>query len=145
MTTTNAQRETEITRMLGPGRRRPLILTARERRLVGVRIRKLKREVIPPLLRAMQSPNPDPRDREAYHRANNELDWLLEIALHSAGANGSGSPPRSGGGTRSSASVKRRTFHDDLAPDEVEAGATQPREPATLLGIVSGREEASRS
>ena len=88
MTTTNAQRETEITRMLDRlGRRRPLILTARERSLVGVRIRQLK-EVIPPLLRQMQSPNPDPRDREAYHRANNELGWLLEIALYSAGATG---------------------------------------------------------
>jgi hypothetical protein len=35
--------------------------------------------VIPPLLRAMQSPSPDPSDREDYHRATNELDWLLEI------------------------------------------------------------------
>jgi hypothetical protein len=49
-----------------------------------VRIRELKREVIPPLLRAMQSPNPDPIDRESYHRVTNELDWLLEIVEHSA-------------------------------------------------------------
>jgi hypothetical protein len=82
MTTTNAERETEITRMLDrPWRRRPLMLTPRERRLVGVRIRQLKK-VIPPLLRAMQSQNPHPRDREAYHRATNELDWLLEIAWY---------------------------------------------------------------
>jgi hypothetical protein len=90
MTTTNAERETEITRMLDrPWSPRPLILTPREQRLVGVRIRQLKREVIPPLLRAMQSRNPHPRDREAYHRATNELDWLLEIALYS----GRFSPP----------------------------------------------------
>jgi hypothetical protein len=70
-----------------PGRR-PLMLTPRERHLVAVRIRELNREVIPPLLRAMQSPSPDPRDRENYHRAANELDWLAEILEHSATLDG---------------------------------------------------------
>jgi hypothetical protein len=84
MTATNAQRDTEISRMLDRvPRRRPLILTPEERHLVGVRIRELKREVIPPLLRAMQSPSPHPSDREDYHRATNELDWLFEILRYS--------------------------------------------------------------
>jgi hypothetical protein len=51
---------------------------------VATRLRELKRKVIPPLLRAMQSPNPDLIDRENYQRATNELDWLLEIVQHSA-------------------------------------------------------------
>jgi hypothetical protein len=85
MTATNAQRDTEIRRMLDRvPRRRPLTLTPEERHLVGVRIRELKREVIPPLLRTMQSPCPDLSDRERYHRATNELDWLLEIVEYSA-------------------------------------------------------------
>ncbi len=85
MTARNAQRETEISRRLDRvGRRRPPILTPHERHVVAVRIRELKREVIPPLLRAMQSPNPDASERESYHRATNELDWLLEIVEHSA-------------------------------------------------------------
>jgi hypothetical protein len=78
----------EISRMLDRPGRRPLMLSPRERHLVAVRIRELNREVIPPLLRAMQSPSPDPRDRENYHRATNELDWLAEILQHSATLDG---------------------------------------------------------
>jgi hypothetical protein len=85
MTARSGQRETEISRTLDRvGRRGPLILTPEDREAVAMRLRELKREVIPPLLRVMQSPNPDPRDRENYHRATNELDWLLEIVKHSA-------------------------------------------------------------
>ena len=64
------------------GRRRPL--TPEEREVVAARVRELKRVVIPPLQRVMQSPDPDPTDRESFHRATNELDWLLEIVEHSA-------------------------------------------------------------
>lgn len=78
----------EISRMLDRPGRRPLILTPRERHVVAVRIRELNREVIPPLLGAMQSPSPDPSDRERYHRATNELDWLVEILEHSATLDG---------------------------------------------------------
>jgi hypothetical protein len=85
MTVKSVRRERETTRTLDrAGKRRPLILTPGEREVVALRVRELKREVIPPLLRAMQAPNPDPGDRESYHRATNELDWLLEIAEHAA-------------------------------------------------------------
>jgi hypothetical protein len=77
--------------------RRPLILTPQERHVVAVRIRELKREVIPPLLRAMQSPNPDSSDRESYHRATNELDWLLEIVENSAALDRISGPPDGSG------------------------------------------------
>jgi hypothetical protein len=84
MTVGSSQREREASRTLErKARRRPLILTPQERDIVAMRLRELKREVIPPLLRAMQSPNPDLIDRERYHRATNELDWLLEIVEHS--------------------------------------------------------------
>lgn len=78
----------EISRRLDRPGRRPHILTPRERHLVAVRIRELNREVIPPLLRAMQSPRPDPSARERYHRATNELDWLVEILERSATLDG---------------------------------------------------------
>jgi hypothetical protein len=85
MTVESSDRDREASRTLDrKARRRSLILTPQERDIVGIRLRELKREVIPPLLRAMQSPNPDPIDRENYHRATNELDWLLEIVQHSA-------------------------------------------------------------
>lgn len=73
----------EISKILDRPGRLAHTLTPRERHLVAVRMRQLKREVIPPLLRAMQSPSPDPSDRETYHRAANELDWLAEILQHS--------------------------------------------------------------
>jgi hypothetical protein len=74
----------EISKILDRPGRRPHTLTPRERHLVAVRMRELNREVIPPLLRAMQSPSPDPSDRESYQRATNELDWLAEILQRSA-------------------------------------------------------------
>jgi hypothetical protein len=85
MTVRSSQRERETSGTLdGVTRRRPRVLTPEDRDIVAVRIRELKREAIPTLLRAMQSRNPDPIDRERYHRATNELDWLLEIVEHSA-------------------------------------------------------------
>jgi hypothetical protein len=85
MTARSAEREGQVGRTLDRvGRCRTLTLTPEGREVVAVRIRELKREVIPPLLRAMRSPDPDPIDRESFHRATNELDWLLEIVEHSA-------------------------------------------------------------
>jgi hypothetical protein len=69
MTARNGQRETEISRTLDRvGRSRPLILTPEDREVVAMRLRELKREVIPPLLRVMQSPYPDASERESYQR-----------------------------------------------------------------------------
>jgi hypothetical protein len=39
-----------------------------------MRLRELKREVIPPLLRVRQSPYPDASERVSYQRATSELD-----------------------------------------------------------------------
>lgn len=91
MTARRAEREGQVGRTLDrPGRRRPL--TPEEREGVVARVRELKRMVIPPLQRVMQSPDPDPTDRESYHRATNELDWLLEAMDHSErGGKGGGS------------------------------------------------------
>ena len=70
MTARSAEREGQVGRTPARAARRRL-LTPEEREMVAARVRELKRVAIPRLQRIMQSPDPDPSDRESYHRATN--------------------------------------------------------------------------
>jgi hypothetical protein len=126
----------EISRMLDRPGRRPPILTPRERHVVAVRIRELNREVIPPLLGAMQSPSPDPSDRERYHRATNELDWLVEILEHSATLDGA---------AMASVNAAAVAAVDIPAPHAVHAAQPVRGRGRPLPGTVDGPDERSTS
>jgi hypothetical protein len=126
----------EISRMLDRPGRRPLILTSRERHLAAARIRELNREVIPGLLGAMQSPSPDPSDRESYHRATNELDWLVEILERSETLDGA---------AMANANAAAVAAVDTPAAHAVHAAQPVRGRGRPLQGTVDGRDERSTS
>jgi hypothetical protein len=133
MTARSAEREGQVGRTLDrAGRRGPL--TPEEREVVAARLRELKRVVIPPLQRVMQSPDPDPTDRESYHRATNELDWLLEIVEHSARLDRTPGPAT--GGSRAASRRRRKEDREKAG----SGGISENQDPGARLMPTTGRE-----